>query len=155
MIRSEASVEIGVIGMRKYDYTAAGGVVVQGGKVLVLNRPSRDEVRLPKGHLDPGESYKEAAVREVEEESGYGNLKVIADLGTQDVAYCYKGKKIRRKERYFLMALRAGDRTRNGAGEAQFEPQWLSFPKALKCMTFKAERKWIKRARAAYEAGKG
>jgi 8-oxo-dGTP diphosphatase len=49
---------------------AAGGVVTRDGKVLLVHRPRYDDWTLPKGKLDPGESFEEAAVREVEEETG-------------------------------------------------------------------------------------
>ena len=49
---------------------AAGGVVVRDGRVLLVHRPRYDDWTFPKGKLDPGESFEEAAVREVEEETG-------------------------------------------------------------------------------------
>ena len=49
---------------------AAGGVVLDGGQVAVIHRPRYDDWSLPKGKLDPGESWEDAAVREVEEETG-------------------------------------------------------------------------------------
>jgi 8-oxo-dGTP pyrophosphatase MutT (NUDIX family) len=69
-------------------YRAAGSVVVQQGVIagldpdqryiLLLDRPGRNEVRLPKGHIDPGESVEATALRETTEESGYADLEVIA-----------------------------------------------------------------------------
>jgi 8-oxo-dGTP diphosphatase len=50
---------------------AAGGVVVDGdGRVLVVHRPSHGDWSLPKGHLEPGETFEQAALREVLEETG-------------------------------------------------------------------------------------
>ncbi len=50
---------------------AAGGVVVDGdGRVCLVHRPRYDDWSLPKGKLDAGESFEEAALREVEEETG-------------------------------------------------------------------------------------
>ena len=54
---------------------AAGGVVWRRTakgviKVLLVHRPRYDDWSLPKGKLDPGESHREAALREVEEETG-------------------------------------------------------------------------------------
>ena len=49
---------------------AAGGVVLRDGCVLLVHRPAYDDWTLPKGKLDPGESWQEAARREVEEETG-------------------------------------------------------------------------------------
>ncbi|MFP4635826.1 MAG: NUDIX hydrolase [Nitriliruptoraceae bacterium] len=53
---------------------AAGGVIlrdgVSGPEVLVVHRVRHGDWSLPKGKLDPGETAEEAAVREVEEETG-------------------------------------------------------------------------------------
>ena len=49
---------------------AAGGVVIDQGRVVAVHRPRHDDWSLPKGKLDPGESWEQAALREVEEECG-------------------------------------------------------------------------------------
>lgn len=50
---------------------AAGGIVLdEAGRVLVVHRARHDDWSLPKGKLEPGESWEDAAVREVEEETG-------------------------------------------------------------------------------------
>jgi len=49
---------------------AAGGVVVHDGRVCLVHRPRYDDWSLPKGKLDAGESFEQAALREVEEETG-------------------------------------------------------------------------------------
>lgn len=49
---------------------AAGGLLVAHGTLCLVHRPKYDDWSLPKGKLDPGESYERAAVREVEEETG-------------------------------------------------------------------------------------
>ena len=41
-------------------YASAGGLVVEAGRVLVLERPGRRELRLPKGHIEPGETPRQA-----------------------------------------------------------------------------------------------
>ncbi len=128
-------------------YVAAGGVVVREGCVLVLRRPSRSEVRLPKGHVEPGEDVQAAALREVREESGYANLVVCADLGTQMVEFDHAGRHVIRTERYFLMEL-LDDQTLPCGSETQFDPIWLPWDEALAALTFEAEREWVRRARA-------
>ncbi len=59
----------------KKEVRAAGGVVLRdraggGVEVLVVHRPRYDDWSLPKGKLDRGESFEEAALREVLEETG-------------------------------------------------------------------------------------
>ena len=49
---------------------AAGGVVIRDGKVAVVHRDRYDDWSLPKGKLDKGESFEQAALREVLEETG-------------------------------------------------------------------------------------
>ena len=61
---------------------SAGGVVVnKKRRVLVVNQRGTSW-SLPKGHVDPGESNLEAAIREIEEESGVRRLTFIKDLGS-------------------------------------------------------------------------
>jgi 8-oxo-dGTP pyrophosphatase MutT (NUDIX family) len=53
---------------------AAGGIVHRragdGVEVLVVHRPRYEDWSLPKGKVDPGETLEQAALREVEEETG-------------------------------------------------------------------------------------
>ena len=53
---------------------AAGGVVWRDGsrgrELALIHRPRYNDWSLPKGHLEPGESWAAAAVREVAEETG-------------------------------------------------------------------------------------
>lgn len=54
---------------------AAGGLVRRrrpdgADEILLVHRPAYDDWSFPKGKLEPGETEEEAAVREVEEETG-------------------------------------------------------------------------------------
>jgi len=57
---------------------AAGGVVITNGKIVSITR--HDIPDLPKGHIEKGESPEQAALREVEEETGIGKLHIIKEL---------------------------------------------------------------------------
>ncbi len=60
----------------------------------------------PKGHVQPGESYREAAVREIKEEMGLSPLKYVAQLDTIDIwfhdRFVHKGTLIHKYIHYFL-----------------------------------------------------
>ncbi len=135
-------------------YQAAGGVVLTADreKVLLLVRSFGDEVRLPKGHVELGESAVATALREVREESGYDDLEIIAPLGQQLVSFSVGSRAIRRTENYFLMQLRPGSQVTCQPGEAQFSPRWVVWEEALTQLTFEAEREWIRRARTYLRA---
>lgn len=68
---------------------SAGGVVVFGNAILLLRRFNGDWV-LPKGRVEKNESSREAAVREVFEESGV-RAEIIRYIGM--VHYTYKNIK--------------------------------------------------------------
>ncbi len=55
---------------RPGDVRAAGAVVLRKGRVLLVHRPAYNDWSFPKGKLDPGETSRAAAVREVGEETG-------------------------------------------------------------------------------------
>lgn len=57
--------------MAEPEVLAAGGLLVRDdGRVAVIHRPRYDDWSLPKGKLDPGESFEHGALREVWEETG-------------------------------------------------------------------------------------
>ena len=135
-------------------YTASGGIVTnaEGTHVLLLIRPERDEVRLPKGHVEPEEALAEAALREVTEETGYDDLEIVADLGEQLVAFPLDGKVVRRTEHYFLMRARTLHQTeRPQSDDQQFFTIWVPWDEAPTHLTFEAEQVWIRRARRIME----
>ena len=78
---------------------AAGGVVERDGRVLLVHRPRYDDWTFPKGKLDPGESFEDAALREVEEETG-----VRCTLGRELPPTGYEVNGRPKLVRYWLMS---------------------------------------------------
>ncbi|MGH2524795.1 MAG: NUDIX domain-containing protein, partial [Anaerolineales bacterium] len=91
--------------MRRTYYQAAGGIVVRDGRVLLLHKRTKDEIVLPKGHVEEGETPEAAALREVREETGYGNLRVLHDLGAARADFQRNDEHVVRDETYFVMEL--------------------------------------------------
>ena len=74
---------------------SAGGVVVNKGLVLIvkqIGKPQPEGKRsvssfswsLPKGHVEKGETFPEAARREIYEESGVKELEFVKELGVYE-----------------------------------------------------------------------
>jgi len=55
----------------KHDHTIAKIVVINDGKVLLMQKPDSFEWELPGGHVEPGEKTKQGALREFKEETGF------------------------------------------------------------------------------------
>jgi 8-oxo-dGTP pyrophosphatase MutT (NUDIX family) len=106
--------------------------------VAVVHRPRYDDWSLPKGKLDPGEGFEEAALREVEEETG-----IRCRLRRQLEPSSYRDQKGRKKlVRWFLMEPL-------GAGGG-FEPndevdelRWLSLPEAAELVSYEHDRRLL------------
>ena len=121
---------------------AAGGVLWRRAgdavEVAVVHRPKYDDWSLPKGKLDEGETFEEAAVREVEEETG-----VRAELGPFMGEFRYRDHKDRDKlVRWWAME----------AGEGEFEPndevdelRWVPLDEASGLVSYDFDRELLKR----------
>ena len=77
--------------MKERNIISCGGVVIYRNKVLLLYKNQNGRYMgwvMPKGNLEPEESYKQAALREVREESGV-SARAIKYLGKTQ--YSFKG----------------------------------------------------------------
>src|SRR6201991_3028826 len=105
--------------MDEPEVKAAGGVVVLDGRIAVVHRPRYDDWSLPKGKLDEGESYEQAALREVWEETG-----LRCELRDELSSTSYHDRKGRSKlVRYWQMEVLEGEFASN---EEVDELRWLT-----------------------------
>ena len=79
---------------------AAGGIVEKDGKFVTIVRNGIPD--LPKGHIEKGESPENAALREVQEETGIGKLQIVKALPS--TWHCYQvGEEWRLKRTYWYL----------------------------------------------------
>jgi 8-oxo-dGTP diphosphatase len=118
---------------------AAGGVVLRDGRVAVVHRPRHGDWSLPKGKLDRGEGWEQAALREVEEECGL-RCRLEDELPPSD--YAVGGR--RKRVRWWRMTV---------VGDAGFAPsdevdelRWATPEEASRLLTYAADRALVKAA---------
>lgn len=128
--------------------TACGFVLVRTRKgrieYLMLTNAKRNEPGLPKGHVKPGESELETALRETLEETGLDDIKVLGDFR---VEMRYKAKRTGKTydKRVVLFAARA----RSGAVVLSREHSdfaWLRLGAMLDTMPHANQRRAIRNA---------
>jgi 8-oxo-dGTP diphosphatase len=123
---------------------AAGGLLFRrraGGpvEVVLVHRPAYDDWTFPKGKLDADETDAEAAVREVEEETGL-RTRLVRDLGTTS----YHDSRGRPQTvRYWEMTPLDG--VLGPANEVD-DARWVPLEEAAGMLTYARDRKLLLRA---------
>ncbi|MFL5907592.1 MAG: NUDIX hydrolase [Solirubrobacterales bacterium] len=125
---------------------AAGGVLLRrdddGTRVAVIHRPKYMDWSLPKGKLEEGEGWQEAALREVEEETGY---RCRADDELPNVSYLDRHGR-RKLVRYWLMEPVEGEFEPHGEVD---ELRWVTPEEAERLLTYPHDRDLVQKALSA------
>ena len=125
--------------MSTHEVEAAGGVVIRDGRVAIVHRPRYDDWSFPKGKLDEGESSEDAALREVEEETGL-RCRLLDEL--EPVAYVDpKGR--RKVVRYWRMEPVSGAFAANEEVDAL---EWLALEAALARLSYERDHELVRAA---------
>ena len=115
---------------------AAGGVVVRDGRVLLVHRPRHGDWSLPKGKLELGESWEEAAVREVGEEAGVRGT-IVRELGSTH--YDVRGEP--KEVRWFVMETDDEPAAQNEVDEVR----WVPLGDAPALLTYDRDHELLRR----------
>jgi len=113
--------------------------------VLASRRTRRGELAwgLAKGGIEEGESHEEAAVREVQEETGL-TAEIEASLGETKYFYVWEDTRIRKTVHFFLMRHTGGDPADHD--DEMEEIRWFPLERAMKRAAYRGERDVIARA---------
>ncbi|MGZ5311224.1 MAG: NUDIX hydrolase [Solirubrobacterales bacterium] len=126
---------------RGHDVSAAGGVVLRRdrdgpARVAVIHRPKYMDWSLPKGKLEEGEGFEEAALREVKEEIGF-TARLLEELPPVS----YLDRKGRTKlVRYWLMEPLEGEFSPH---DEVNELRWLTRREAADLLTYDHDRELV------------
>ena len=135
----------------------SGGIVFRftGDKKdieILLIQDSKERWTIPKGHIEPGETAKVTARREIEEETGLKNFSILAWLGKIHFKY-------RRLEKLVLMTtqiylVQALDNREMPTGEKWMKGiKWFSFADALEAVEYEDIEKLMLIAKKKIRSG--
>jgi 8-oxo-dGTP pyrophosphatase MutT (NUDIX family) len=133
---------------------SAGGLVVdaiegkaQAAVIARRNRGGRLEWCLPKGHLEPGESPAQAAVREILEETGIRG-QVIKHLGTIDYWFLGEAHRVHKVVHHYLLSAQGGRLTAENDPDAEAEEAaWVPLDELRERLAYPNERRLVQLAR--------
>jgi ADP-ribose pyrophosphatase YjhB (NUDIX family) len=142
---------------KRVDEVSAGGLVVDStGKLglLIGRRDLKDATgkrilwSLPKGHIEEGETPEEAALREVQEETGIVSV-IEKSLGVIDFWFMAGGKRIHKTVHHYLFRESGG---LLAAQESEVdEVAWFPLAEIVDRLAYPDEKKLIARTNATQE----
>ena len=134
---------------KRVDEVSAGGLVVDksGTKGLLIGRLDPKDASherllwsLPKGHIESGETPQQAAVREVQEETGI-KPEIVRELGVIDFWFMASGKRIHKTVHHFLFQ-EAGGKLAPQVTEVD-DVRWFPLGEIVSILAYPDERKLI------------
>jgi 8-oxo-dGTP pyrophosphatase MutT (NUDIX family) len=136
---------------------SAGGVVLRWidvePSVLLIRDPYRNW-GLPKGHLEEGEDAKQAAIREVAEETGLVELEVGPEVTTISWYFRRRGALVQKFCTFFVMRSTEGNVTPE-VSEGITECVWLPFGEAMERLTYENARETLRIVQDMLSRGDG
>lgn len=124
---------------------SAGGVVGRNGKVLLVEVENlKGEIvwTFPKGHLEKGETWLAAGLREVEEETGW-KCRSLGLLSNVTYFFRRKEKLVFKRVRWFRME----PVRKTGQPDAKeiLRTRWVEAKKAVELLTYPGDRRLLAR----------
>ena len=124
----------------------AGGVIYrrnEAGQIeILLIQDAKNRWTIPKGHIEPGETAQQTAKREIGEEAGLKDVKVIGWLGKINFRYRRIDKLVLMTTQVYLVKA-LGDTDAIQKEEWMNDIRWFSFVEALDAIEYEDIEKLI------------
>ncbi|HVS63018.1 MAG TPA: NUDIX domain-containing protein [Thermoanaerobaculia bacterium] len=124
---------------------SAGGIVLLRSRILLIEARRTRRWQLPKGHVERGESPRQAAMREILEETGAA-VTVIEPAG--EIEYRFRGSHGRWifKHVDFFLCEFAGQTSDRCDPHEVMRAEWHGWDRALELLAFSSERDLVRRS---------
>lgn len=126
---------------------SAGAVLFRStssGRMYLLLRHHADRFDFPKGNIERGESEEQAALREVREETGLNDVRLIPGFRSViEYFYVRGGRRVHKKVTYFLAEAGESD-VRVSHEHTGFI--WLPYTEALRLVSYTNSRRVLAEA---------
>lgn len=121
-------------------------------EILVLQHEG-GKWMLPKGTIETGETPEAVALREVREETGLSNVRVITDLGQERYSFFWRTEDTfyNKTVHYYLLEFLGAEDAQPQREEGFVAAQWVTVEEALTRIKYKETREIVKRARVALD----
>ncbi|TMI86918.1 MAG: NUDIX domain-containing protein [Bacillati bacterium ANGP1] len=141
---------------------SAGGVVYRRSgaaaspadyRILLLQHEA-GKWMLPKGTIEAGETPEAVALREVAEETGIHNVRIVRDLGEERYLFFWKTEDTYydKTVHYYLMEFLGGEEACPQREEGFVRCDWVSVAEALERIKYKETREVVRKAEAVLAA---
>lgn len=118
---------------------SCGGVVLDGRKILLVqvkNMKGKKVWTFPKGHIEQGETPRQAALREVLEETGY-KAAVLRPMIRVRYAFTFQGNYVKKMVQWYLMK-KLGRIGKHDSSEI-LTIKWVALPKAKELVQYPSD----------------
>lgn len=138
--------------MAKREFSAGGIIFRKNGKELevLLIKDSYGRWSWPKGKIDQNESSHRAAVREIKEEVGLRDVRVLGKVGRTNYFFRLKGELIFKTVFFFLVEADPGEKLAIQKDEIK-AARWFKPDIALKKVEYKGAREMLQKAIRMYK----
>jgi 8-oxo-dGTP pyrophosphatase MutT (NUDIX family) len=133
--------------LRRVEETSAGGLILdalaldaRAALIGRLDRRNRLLWSLPKGHVEPGETIQETAIREVREETGISG-RIHAPLGTIDFWFVAEGQRVHKTVHHFLLLAEGGELSDEDVEVS--EVAWVPLAEVGRLLAYVDERRLV------------
>lgn len=127
----------------KREFSAGGIVFNDDGQVLLIQSEKNSYWVFPKGHIEEGQTGKEAAIREVKEEGGV-EAEIVNKAGDSRYIYTLHGERIFKVVVFYLMKYISGD-PKDHDWEVK-DAKWFGPQEALKTLKFSKDKELLQNA---------